>query len=304
MPLISIPHAGCPHTGYFVSSSSDFLGPYRLIRLIRSGRRCNVWEAQKDRDSDRVACKVVLENFKNDKQEIEQLRNEAMVGKDLNHPNVIKIFEFVNHNTPFIVMQLFNAKNLKQEIRENPEFVAVNIPEYIPKCAEGLEHLHNKGFIHCDVKPDNFLVDEQGNVKLIDFSIARPLKKQGAFSKLFGKKAIQGTRSYMAPEQIRGKALDRTVDIYGLGCVLHELFSGKPPFTGVTADELLMKHLRLAPPSLQALNKSVSDEMSALIGKMLAKNPAKRPQTMREFLNEFKRVNVYRAGMRPTISST
>lgn len=281
-----------------MASSQNFLGSYRLIRLIRSGRRCNVWEAQRDRDSERVACKVVLEGFRKDKEEIEQLKNEAAVGAQMDDPNVIKVYEFINHRTPFIVMQLFNARNLKQELREQPDSVAVNIPEYIRKCALGLEHMHRKGWLHCDVKPDNFLVDEQGTVKLIDFSIAKPLKQR---RKLFGKHAIQGTRSYMAPEQIRGKALTPAMDVYGFGCLLHEMFSGKPPFTGVSADELLMKHLRSTPPSLQALNKSVSDKMAALILKTLAKDPKKRHQSFGEFIKEYDRISVYRAGMRPKL---
>ena len=259
-----------------MSRNQDYLGRYRLIRLIRSGRRCNVWEAQNDIDKERIACKVVLENYRTDKEEIEQLRNEAIVGQDMSSPHVIRVYEFVDYHTPFVAMQLFNAKNLKQEMRERPEYVAVNVPEYIRKCALGLDHMHIKGWLHCDVKPDNFLVDEQGTVKLIDFSISKPIKRK---RKLFGKHAIQGTRSYMAPEQIRGKPLDRTADVYGLGCLVHEMLSGKPPFTGVNADDLLTKHLRSTPPSVQALNKSVSDNMAALLLKMLAKDPKKRPQS-------------------------
>jgi len=232
------------------------------------------------------------------------MRHEVIVGKEMESPHVITVFEFVNHNTPFIVMQLFNARNLKQEMRERPDYAAVNVTEYIRKCALGLEHLHSKGWLHCDVKPDNYLVDEQGAVKLIDFSIARALKKKpGALGRLFHRKGtVQGTRSYMAPEQIRGKPLGTAADVYGFGCVVHELIAGKPPFTGVNADDLLMKHLRSSPPSLQALNKAVSEQMTALVAKMLSKDADKRPQTLKDFLMEFERVSVYRAGMRPKLN--
>lgn len=288
-----------------MSSSRDFLGPYRLIRLIRSGRRCNVWEAQKTQGrSDRVACKVVLEEYRNDKSEIEQLKNEALVGVELNHPNVIKIFEFVDYSTPFIVMQLFNARNLKQEIREQPDQVAINVSNYIEKCSLGLDYLHSQGWLHCDVKPDNFLVNDQGDVKLIDFSIAKSIKPGNWLARMLKPRSVvQGTRSYMAPEQIRGRAIGPPTDIYGFGCVIHEMLAGKPPFTGVNADDLLMKHLRAPPPSLQAFNKSVSDKMSKLVARMLAKDPAKRPQSFDEFLKEFKRTSVYRAGMAPKLKS-
>ena len=284
-----------------VSSSRDYLGSYRLIRLIRGGQVCNVWEAIMDGQAERVAIKVLLARHQNNKEETEQLRNEGRVGIDLDHPSVIKIFEFVDrYDLPFLVMQLFNAKNLKQEIREDYETLATNIPEIVTQSAESLEYLHEQGWIHCDVKPDNFLVNPQGEVKLIDFSIARQIKKQKR--SMFGKKTIQGTRSYMAPEQIRGKPLDRATDIYGFGCVMHEMLAGKPPFTGVSPDELLQKHLRTAPPPLIAFNKSVSEDFANLIIRTLAKDPAKRPQSFTEFLQLLSKIRVYKAGQRPTLA--
>jgi serine/threonine-protein kinase len=291
-----------------VSSSQDFLGPYRLIRLVRAGRRCGVWEAVRQGETDRLALKVLLEEHKGKAEEIEQLKNEARIGKLLDHPDVIRIHDFVGaHRLPFLVMQLFAAKNLKQELRERPDFVAVNIPHYVRKCASGLGHLHERGWIHRDVKPENFLVDEQGGVKLIDFSIAVPAKTTGGLTRLFGgmgRRTIQGTRSYMSPEQIRNQRLTPASDVYGFGCVLHELLAGKPPFTATTANELLSKHLHAAVPSVQAYNRNVSEAFANLVARMLSKEPTKRPQSMREFLAEFDRINVYRAGGRPRLASS
>ncbi len=281
-----------------MSSARDYLGSYRLIRLIRGGQICNVWEALRDADRSRVAIKVLLARHKNNKTEIEQLRNEGRVGVDMDHKNVINVFEFVDrYDLPFLVMQLFNARNLKQMIREEYETLAISIPEIIVQAAEGLHYLHEKGWIHCDIKPDNYLVNEQGEVRLIDFSIAQLLKKQKR--SLFGKKLIQGTRSYMAPEQIRAKPLGRPTDVYGFGCVIHELLAGKPPFSGVSPDDLLQKHLRATPPPLIAFNKAVSEDFANLILKTLKKDPAKRHQTMQEFLLELKKIRVYKAGQRP-----
>lgn len=286
-----------------MSSSRDYLGSYRLIRLIRGGQVCNVWEAIKDGDRERIAIKVLLARHQKNKNEIEQLRHEARVGQGMDHKNVIRIFEFVDqYDLPFLVMQLFNAKNLKQMIRDDYDTLAISIPEIVTQGAESLEYLHNQGWIHCDVKPDNFLVNPQGEVKLIDFSIAQQLKKQKR--SLFGKKVIQGTRSYMAPEQIRGKPLDRTTDIYGFACVMHELLAGKPPFTGNNPDELLQKHLRSSAPPLIAFNKSVSEDFANLILRSLSKDPRKRPQSFRDFLQELAGIRVYRAGQRPTLAES
>lgn len=284
-----------------MSGSKDYLGSYRLIRLIRGGQICNVWDAIRDGEDERVALKVLLAVHRKKKDEIEQLRNEGRVGSEMEHPNVIRIFEFVDsYELPFLVMQLFNARNLKQAIREKPDFVAINIPQIVKQCAEGLQHMHQRGWVHCDVKPDNFLVNEQGNVKVIDFSIAQPLKKKRG---LFSRKAVQGTRSYMAPEQIRGKTLDQRTDIYGFGCVAFEVLAGRPPFSGHSPDELLQKHLTHTPPLVTTVNKSVTEEYAMLINRLLAKEPDQRPATFHDFLQEFSRVRVFRAGKQPTLGN-
>ncbi len=288
-----------------MASARDFIGPYQILRMIRSGNTTTVFEAmQTGGGSDRVALKVLLDRFKKDRSKIDELRHEANVGKNLKHQNVITIFEFSNrYALPFISMQLFNARNLKQELREKPDRLGANIEEIIIRCAEGLSHLHSQGWIHCDVKPDNFLVDERANVKLIDFSIAKKAKT-GISAFLSRTRVLQGTRSYMAPEQIRRKAVTPATDIYGLGCVIFEMLAGKPPFTGVSPDEVLNKHLRAPLPSIQAANRAVSDNFAHLLGQMLSKNPEKRPKSFDSFLTAYKTMNnrIYRAGMRPSYS--
>lgn len=282
-----------------VSVDRNFIGPYRLIRLIRSGNTTQVWEALKEGEKERVALKVLLQQHRKNKVEIEHLRHEANVGKELDHPSVIKIFEFYNqHGLPFLAMQLFNAKNLKIAMREIPEFVELNLKTIIRRCAEGLQHLHEKGWVHCDVKPDNFLADEQANVKLIDFSIAEKAKK--GFS-LFARKpkTIRGTRSYMSPEQIRRKVVDARADMYGLGCVMFELLAGRTPFTAPTPDVLLSKHLRAPVPSLEACSYA-SSSFTKLVSRMLAKDPKDRPETMGDFLQEFRTTPIYRPGKGPS----
>ena len=282
-----------------MASGRDFIGPYRLVRLIRAGNSCQVWEVVKDPDPKRVALKVLLEEHKDDKDEIAQLRNEGNVGIGLDHKNVIKIYEFnTKYNLPFLAMELFNARNLKQEMRERPEHIAFNAPEIIRRCGLGLSYFNEQGYIHCDVKPDNFLVNTKAEVKLIDFSIAQ--KAKSGLGALFGgKKAIQGTRSYMSPEQIRGKNLDQRSDVYGLGCMIFELLVGKTPFSATSPDELLQKHLKTAPPVISVYNSNVSAELSALVVRMMAKDKTKRPDTVKSFLEEFRRITTYRAGKRP-----
>ena len=285
-----------------MSNQRDFLGSFQMVRLIRSGTTTQVWEAlrQNGRERERLALKVLNRECRNDKLEIEYLQHEAGVGETLDHPNIIKIFGYHELNKlPFISMQLFNARNLKIELRERPNEIAINLPGIIRKSAEGIRHLHEKGWIHCDIKPDNFLADEQGSVKLIDFSIAEERKKKrGLFSGMKKKKVIRGTRSYMAPEQIRGKQMDERSDIYSFGCVLFELLAGRTPYTATNPDELLKKHLSSAIPNLLAVS-GATREFSDLVSRMIAKKADDRPQSITDFLYEFSDIGIFRAGKRP-----
>lgn len=283
-----------------MSIGRDFIGPFQLLRLIRGGSTTQVWEAVRTGESERIALKVLLQDYRTDKEEIGQLKHEAAIGADMDHENVIKIFGYHDdQGFPLISMQLFNARNLKIEMRERPEFMMPSISQIIRYCALGLEHMHQKGWVHCDVKPDNFLADEQANVKLIDFSIGTKAKV-GGLASLFGgrPKTIRGTRSYMAPEQIRRRNVDPRTDVYGFGCTIFELLSGKTPFTGNTPDELLSKHLTAAIPSLEA-SSNVTRDFADLVKRMMAKKPEHRFQSIGDFLAVFEKTQMFRPGKRP-----
>ena len=259
-----------------------------------------MWEAKRINEKERLALKVLLSDFRTDRDEIGQLKHEAMVGAFVNHPNVIKIFDYhEDQGFPLVSMQLYQARNLKIEIRERPEVLAENMGIVMRAAAEGLAHLHDVGWIHCDIKPDNYLVDEQANVKLIDFSIAVKDKKKGFLGLGSNKaKTIMGTRSYISPEQIRRKHLDVRADIYGFGCMLFEMMSGKTPYNAASPEQLLSKHLSAPIPNLLAVS-GASKDFAALVRMMLAKDPDKRIQTMRDFINELDKIQIYRHSMRP-----
>jgi serine/threonine-protein kinase len=290
-----------------LTTHRDFLGPYQLLRPIRSGQTCIVWEAKNAVDPERVALKVLLERHRNNRAQVEHLRHEANVGKALDHPNVIKIFEFVDeYALPFIVMQLFNARNLKQELRERKDFIHYHAQAIMLACAEGLHHMHERGWVHCDVKPDNFLVDDSANIRLIDFSIAKPMgQKPRLLSRLVRRGSrVKGTRSYMSPEQIRGEVLDARADMYSFGCVCFELLSGRPPYTASSPNEVLTKHVRASLPSLTAYNDRVNVEFANLVTQCLNKNPDHRPQSMRAFIDACQSQPIFRAGMRPKLETS
>lgn len=276
-----------------MTKARDFAGPYRLTRLIRAGQSCQVWEALKDETQERFALKMLKPSLQKDKEEIGYLKHEFEVGKELKHPQIIRIYEFnTQFHSPFLVMELYSALNLKLILREGPDQIAYLAEKIIDESANALHYLHLKGWVHCDLKPDNLLVNDDGDVKLIDFTIAQ--KPKPNFLKIFGvRKPVRGTRSYMSPEQIRGQTLDGRSDVYSFGCVVFELLTGKPPYTGVTPNELLSKHLKSSIPSPVVYNDNVTRECSDLLRRMMAKKRDNRPESMWEVVQEFRNIRLF-----------
>jgi eukaryotic-like serine/threonine-protein kinase len=283
-----------------VTKSRDFIGPYRLTRLIRVGNSCAVWEAVKGDDNERFALKVLRQDLRDDRQEISYLRHEYEVAAKLKHPNIIKIHEFnTDGSIAYLVLELYSEQNMKQALRTGPEAWAYYFPKIVEQSSQALFTLHTEGWVHCDVKPDNFLLSPDGSIKLIDFTISEKIKKFSFFSR----KVRRGTRSYMSPEQIRGRSLDARSDVYSFGCVIFELLTGRPPYTAMTPDELLEKHLRASIPSVQVLNGNVTTEAAELIRRMMAKRPQGRPVDMWEFLKEFRTLRTFKKMPRKPESS-
>lgn len=272
----------------------DFLGPYRLTRLIRLGSTCQVWEAIRDDGEKRYALKVLRPEQRGNKEEIGFLKHEYEIASTLNHKNIIKLVEYkTDAETPFIVMELFSEINLKQALRRGPDPIAYQLAHIIEQASEALYYFHSKGYVHCDIKPDNLLLSRDFEVKLIDFTISKKIKT--GLGKLFGGKSkVEGTRSYMSPEQIRGQQLDPRSDIYSMGCMLFELCTGKAPFTGNSPNELLSKHLSSPPPSVLVTNENITPEFNALVKKLLAKKPEDREQSMWDVLKKIRGTPIFK----------
>lgn len=286
-----------------MSKTRDFLGPYRLARLIRAGSTCDVWEAIEEHTKERFALKLLKGKFKTDKGEIACLKHEYNVAKDLVSPRIIKVIDFrTDSGTPYVVMELFSELNMKQALRRGPESLAFMLDKIVEQAAEGLYYMHTKNWIHLDIKPDNFLVSREGVTKLIDFTIAEK-KKTGLAKMLYSAKVAKGTRSYMAPEQIRRKVCDERTDVYSFGCVLYELCTGKPPYTGDTPNDLLNRHLSASIPSPIVHNENVTKDFANLVKQMMAKKASDRPESVWEVLKQYRAMQIFKKRPRkPEIS--
>ena len=258
------------------------LGKLTLGRQLGTGRHCQVWEAVDTDSGRRLAVKVVVPEMAGDAGERRLLRHELAVARSLDHPAIIRIDGFsAAGGLPHLLMELYPHANLKKQIAAGVDGIAPQLHRIVTQLASALDHMHGRGWVHRDVKPENVLAAADGEVKLIDLAIAA--RKTGIIRRLLGGRTKpQGSPSYIAPEQIRGLPVDLRSDIYSLGCVLFELLAGMPPYTASTTEDVLHKHLSATPPSVEAFNRNATTSVSKLIRQMLAKKPADRPASMKE----------------------
>ena len=272
-----------------MASKNEIVGNYRMYHLIRAGAVYEIWAVRPVSGTDVFAIKwLPKDSSKFTRQAVAELKHEYNVGKSLEHPGVIKTYEFgTGSNGAFLVMEFFKTPNLKQQISASLKDLQWRLKEVLTSAAGGLAHMHDQGWVHRDVKPDNYLINEQNEVRLIDFTIAA--KKTGGLGKLLGGKVkVQGTYSYMSPEQIRGQGVDPRDDIYSFGCMIYELMTGKVPFTANSPNELLQRHLKAKPASMTVADANIHPDFSSYVMRMLAKDRKDRPESMKEVMVKIK----------------
>jgi serine/threonine protein kinase len=278
-----------------VAAQVQFVGKYRLFHLIRGSAVYEIWAVRPPAENTVFAMKWLPNGSKYTREHINGLRHEYAVGSTLDHRACIRAFEYDNtSNGAYMLLELFKTLNLKQQIISGGnKKLFPRAKEILTEAAAGLSHVHDKGWVHRDIKPDNFLVNDESIVKLIDYNLAQ--KPAGGLSKLFGSKAkvIQGTPSYMAPEQIRGLPLDARADVYSFGCMMYEFFAGKAPFTANSPAELLQRHLSSKAPDLTVIDKNITPEFSKYVQAMMSKDAASRPSTMKDVMMEIKTQKIF-----------
>ena len=283
------------------TESEDRINGYRVVRVIHPGATSLVLEVVQDATAKRFAVKQLLASRARERSERRAFEREAKIGMDLCHPNLVRVHEYVKDpRQPFFVMDHFAGYHLKLPIARPSVYPMpkTQLHRIMEQAALGLAYMHEEGWTHRDVKPENILANRSGEARVIDYALA--MRPPSVFRKLFGGKVRrQGTPSYMAPEQIRREAPAPHADIYSLGITCYELACGRPPFRANSLQELLNKHLQERPLPLTVYNKLVTQEFSDLILKMIMKRPADRLASLHEFLTCFQSVRIFQDDSAP-----
>ena len=279
---------------------NESIGGYKLRSLLQTGQVSQVFEVVEPHSNRHFAMKVLLPEAAVKKDVRANLFHEAEVGTRLRHENVIHILKVSRDaHSPHFIMEYFPSGSMRNRLMgKDFAFIKEHARAIFKQAATGLAYMHASGWVHCDVKPDNMLVNAAGQLKWIDFAISKKIPK--GLAKLFYKqKKAQGTPSYMSPEQIRKQPVDGRADIYGLGATYYELMTGRPPFRGNTIPDLLNKQLTEKAVTPQAHNKDITDEFAALVLKMLAKKKEDRPATCHDVLIAMRKMKVFKTDPDP-----
>jgi len=261
---------------------------YELHRQIARGGMADVYLAR-DLLLDRpVAIKVLFDQFSKDKQFVERFRREAQRAANLNHPNIVSVFDWgEERGTYFIVMEYVEGRSLAEIIKTEGSIHPDKVAEISSEVAAALSFAHRNGIVHRDVKPGNVLVAPNGHIKVADFGIARALTN--VQSELTQAGTVMGTATYISPEQAQGMEIDPRSDLYSLGVMIYEMLSGRPPFAGETPVAVAYQHVQDSPISLRAAGVSVAESLEAVTMKLLAKNPVNRYPTAEDLRSDLRR---------------
>jgi eukaryotic-like serine/threonine-protein kinase len=295
-PLIKDPQA----------SKEDLVGQvladrYRVVRLVGEGGMGQVYEAQHVNINKRFALKLLRPEIVSNADAVQRFRQEAWSASSIGHENIIEIEDFATlpSGAVYLAMEFLAGLSLAERMRQEPPIDFAQALDVVIQVASGLGAAHEKGIIHRDMKPENiFLAQKHGRaiVKILDFGIAKVSGADGNKS-LTRTGTIFGTPHYMSPEQALGKALDHRSDIYSVGVIMYELFTGKVPFEAESFMGILTKHITSTPkpPREAAPDRAIPDEVEAVILRAMAKEPDERHQSMGELITDVAAVAAMRA---------
>ncbi|HWL13753.1 MAG TPA: Stk1 family PASTA domain-containing Ser/Thr kinase [Ureibacillus sp.] len=260
---------------------------YKILELIGGGGMSNVYLAHDMILNRDVAVKILRYDATNEEEFHRRFQREALSATSLTHSNIVSIYDVgEDQDMHYIVMEYIKGKTLKQYINEFSPLSPARSVQIMKQLTSAMAHAHENQIIHRDIKPQNILVDSEGNVKITDFGIATSLTAT-SYTKT---NSVIGTVHYLSPEQARGGTATNQSDIYALGIVLYELLTGELPFSGESAVSIALKHLQTETPSIRALDASIPQSLENVVLKATAKNPLHRYLSVEEMEEDLQTV--------------
>lgn len=252
----------------------EWVGKYRLLQKIGAGATSRVYQGLHPALNRLVAIKMLSHTLVYDTSFRDRFLQEARTIAGLVHPNIVQIFDTESaYATYFIVMELVGGTDLSKLLKQRRILAPAEAMDILHQMAIALSYAHGQGIVHRDVKPANCAVDESGQVKLMDFGIARRVQKNPSQKRA---KVVEGTPRYLAPESAVGKPVDGRADIYSLGVMAFEMVTGRVPFYSKTVRELLHMHVRKAPPDIDQIRSGLPEGLSRFVKGALVKRPDER----------------------------
>jgi serine/threonine-protein kinase len=267
---------------------------YEIGEILGFGGMSEVHLARDVRLHRDVAVKVLRADLARDPSFYLRFRREAQNAAALNHPSIVAVYDTGEAETPtgplpYIVMEYVDGVTLRDIVHTDGPLPAQRAIEIIADACQALNFSHQNGIIHRDVKPANIMINTTNAVKVMDFGIARAIADSG--NSVTQTAAVIGTAQYLSPEQARGESVDARSDVYSLGCVLYEILTGEPPFTGDSPVAVAYQHVREDPVPPSKRHEGISADLDAVVLKALAKNPDNRYQTAAEMRADLVRVH-------------
>ena len=280
MPDTPPPELRAPQVG-------DRLGPYRLLELLAVGGMGLVFKAYEGALDRCVAIKVLAPQVAREPGVAQQFLNEARAAAHLRHPNIVHVYTAGQQDgLVYFAMELVVGQSLETLLGQHQRLHPHEAVELVRQAALGLQHAHEQGVIHGDVKPGNLMLAEDGAIKVTDFGLARQFHAARSHT---GTGDLFGTPEYVAPEVIEGRAGDQRSDLYSLGATLYRLLTGRPPFTGHSPQQILDQHLHSQPTPIPELNPQVPAAACEIVARLMARQPAARFQNYTELLRALDR---------------
>lgn len=262
---------------------------YEIIRLLGHGGMNRVYLALDTNNQQKVVLKFPNEDLIGNVAVFERYKREAEIGSRINHPHVQHLFNIDEERSDeYLVVEYIKGRTLREVMEDQPSqiFSPVQALNIALQICDALAYCHEHGVFHRDIKPENIMIEEDGNVKIIDFGVAL---LEGARRVTWrGLTGTVGTPDYMSPEQLKGERGTASSDIYAVGVLLYEMLCGHPPFEGENVFAVINQHATQDPPSILRYNSALSPELATVVMKAIRLDPEKRYKTIRDMIHDLR----------------